>query len=118
MPTRLIPNFVSRELRAQVDLPAVITPRSGGEVAARLRNVSSSGFFAECSARLEIGSTITVFSPELGRVTAQVRWALGYRFGAVFHAGLGREARAMIARLEAGGEAPGDAASLAASPLR
>ena len=96
MPIMTIPGFVPRSPRASVDLPAVITPPSGRDIPARLRNLSKGGFFALCGAPLEIGSTIAVTSAELGRLTAQVRWALGYRFGAVF-TDLGEEAEGRIA---------------------
>ena len=103
MPARHIHGFVPREARALIDLPVVITPASGGEVAARLRNISLAGFFAECTGTLEIGSTIILASRELGEVAAQVRWALGPRIGAVFQTRLSEEAEALIAGLLADG---------------
>ena len=103
VPARQIHGFVPREARARVDLPVVITPASGGEVAARLRNVSLAGFFAECEGTLEIGSTIFVASSELGEVAAQVRWAVAHRIGAVFQTRLSDAAEALIAGLLADG---------------
>ena len=103
MPARQIHGFVPREARAPIDLPVVITPATGGEVAARLRNISPSGFFAECAGTLEIGSTILLASRELGEVAAQVRWALGPRIGAAFTTRLSEAAEALISGLLADG---------------
>jgi len=73
VPSKKIPGFVPRGSRVALDLPAVITPSGGKPVDARLRNISAAGFSALCSATLPIGSLISLSSPKLGRVSAQVR---------------------------------------------
>lgn len=85
-----------RDPRASVDIDAVIRPESGAGVEARVLNLSWHGFFAECSAPLAIGATVTVSAPALGELEAQVRWALGNRIGAHFHGGLSETARETI----------------------
>ena len=109
MPIMTIPGFVPRGPRTSVDLRVLVTTPSGREIPARLRNLSRGGFFAICAARLEIGSAITIIAPELGCLPAQVRWALGYRFGAVF-TDLAEEAEAGIARRLADAEVPAEPA--------
>ena len=109
MPIMTIPGFVPRGPRTGVDLRALVTTPSGRDIPARLRNLSRGGFFAICAARLEIGSAITLIAPEFGCLPAQVRWALGYRFGAVF-TDLDQEAEARIAGCLADAEVPAEPA--------
>jgi hypothetical protein len=106
VPSKKIPGFVKRGARASLDLPAGITPSGGKPVDARLRNISADGFSALCSASLPIGSHICLSSPKLGRVSAQVRWALGARVGAVFAIEPDEAAREFIANLLAADEQP------------
>jgi hypothetical protein len=76
--------FKPREERNPVGLTAKISLVSGNALEAEIRNLSRSGFHAECSGRLLIGSRISVVAPNFGSRAAQVRWALGGRIGAVF----------------------------------
>ena len=91
-------------------MPAEITPSGGRPVDARIRNLSAEGFFALCARPLPIGSLVSLATPELGRLSAQVRWALGARIGAVFTGELGETARRYIARELAATEAAAAAA--------
>lgn len=47
-------------------------------------DVSTSGFMAECSEPVRIGSYVSLDVPGVGRVDAQVRWQLGDRMGGQF----------------------------------
>lgn len=49
-----------------------------------IQNISSNGFFGISGQPLKIGSTVIVDLQNLGSAPAQVRWALGPRFGAAF----------------------------------
>lgn len=49
-----------------------------------IRDVSTSGFMAECPAPIRIGSHVSLEVPGLGPVKAQVRWQLGGRMGGMF----------------------------------
>jgi len=104
--SKKIPGFVPRGARAALDMPAVITPSGGKPVDARLLNMSADGFAALCSATLPIGSRISLFLPELGRLSAQVRWALGARVGAVFTVEPDEAARQYIGNLLAADNEP------------
>jgi hypothetical protein len=104
--SKRIPGFVPRGARAPLDLPAVITPSGGKPVDARLLNISADGFSALCSATLPIGSRISLSSTELGRLSAQVRWALGARVGAVFAAEPNEAAKQFIGSLLIPGNEP------------
>lgn len=92
-----IPGYITREDRATVDLPAILTPFAGSQIEARIRNISTGGFFAESARPIAIGSQILVFCPRFGRLPAQVRWALGTRLGAVFNGAPDAEVKAAIA---------------------
>jgi len=49
-----------------------------------VQNISANGLFGLSSQPLPIGSTVVVDLQHLGSAAAQVRWALGARFGAAF----------------------------------
>ena len=53
-------------------------------VEVRVKNLSTSGFMAECIAPVEIGSYVTLDVPGLGPVHAQVRWQIGFTMGGMF----------------------------------
>jgi len=55
----------------------------GRELYSRLWNISEGGFMAECEEKLRIGQVVEVDLPLKGRVRAEVRWVLGWRFGAM-----------------------------------
>ena len=74
--------YTSRAARWACDLGVVITDEKGRELIGRLSNVSDAGFMAECEENLRIGSIVGVDVPSRGPVRAEVRWSLGWRFGA------------------------------------
>ena len=50
----------------------------------KVRDVSTSGFMAECAAPVAIGSHVSLQVPGIGPVRAQVRWQIGTRMGGMF----------------------------------
>jgi hypothetical protein len=54
------------------------------KVEVTIRDVSTSGFMAECPASIRIGSHVSLEVPGIGSVKAQVRWQLGGRMGGMF----------------------------------
>jgi len=83
MATQLKPEFVQRPPRWDVHGDIVIVDDIGRELQAQLWNISNGGFAAECEEKLKIGAIIAVELPILGQVRAEVRWVLGWRFGAM-----------------------------------
>lgn len=61
-----------------------LTTFENEDVEVRLLNISSNGLFGLSSQPLQIGSTVVIDLQALGAAAAQVRWALGRRFGAAF----------------------------------
>ncbi|MFL6845966.1 MAG: PilZ domain-containing protein [Allosphingosinicella sp.] len=49
-----------------------------------IRDVSTSGFQAQCPETVRIGSYVSLDVPGIGPVNAQVRWQLGDRMGGMF----------------------------------
>jgi len=74
---------VPRESRVPCNIDTVIVDECGRELSAWLGNISENGFMAECEEKFPLGATIQIDLPERGRVKAQVRWGLGWRFGAL-----------------------------------
>jgi len=72
-----------RAPRERCDIPVVVTDEDGREILGRLGNISRGGFMAECEEKVRLGSLIQLTLPDEGPVTAQVRWAVGWRFGAM-----------------------------------
>ena len=63
---------------------AQLKPNSWSSVEIRMVDLSSLGFRAECEARLQPGSCVTLEIPGIGTVEAQVEWHRGSEFGARF----------------------------------
>ena len=53
-------------------------------VEVKVRDLSPSGFMAECAEPVGIGSFVTLDVPGIGPVEAQVRWQIGRRMGGMF----------------------------------
>lgn len=49
-----------------------------------VRDVSQSGFMAECDDSVQIGSYVSLDVPGIGPVRAQVRWQIGGKMGGMF----------------------------------
>ena len=76
-------NFTHRPPRWDVQADVFITDDAGRELHAQLWNISEGGFAAECEEKLPRGAVVEVELPVHGRVRAEVRWVLGWRFGAM-----------------------------------
>ncbi|MDB5667466.1 MAG: hypothetical protein JWL74_416 [Alphaproteobacteria bacterium] len=81
--TAEITHYVARPPRWECHGDIVVVDESGRELMGRLGNVSDAGFMAECEQKIPNGSVIETILPERGRVRAEVRWVLGWRFGAM-----------------------------------
>lgn len=77
-PSRLSP-------RDSVLLSTSISVLPGGPpIAARVRNLSSTGMMAECSGRLRAGDRVAFELRGIGALSGQVVWARGARIGVHF----------------------------------
>lgn len=70
--------------RVPVDSSTRLTSPSEYDVEVRIRDVSTTGFLAECDNSIGIGSFVSLEVPGVGLVRAQVRWQLGPRMGGMF----------------------------------
>jgi hypothetical protein len=77
------PNYVERPPRLAVNADTTLDDGSGRVLQARLWNISEGGFMAECEEKLPVGARISIELPDRGTVRAEVRWALGWRIGAM-----------------------------------
>jgi hypothetical protein len=76
------PAYVARPDRWECDIAVMITDDCGRQIAGRLANLSEGGFMAECEEKMPRGARVEVDIPDRGLVQAEVRWVLGWRFGA------------------------------------
>ena len=77
------PQYGSRPQRWECRADIVVADDCGRELIGRLGNISDQGFMAECEEKMPKGAVVEVDLPGRGRVRAQVRWVLGWRFGAM-----------------------------------
>lgn len=77
------PAYALREERWECDVDVLVADDCGRELQGRLANISRGGFMAECEEKVRLGSIVEVDLPERGKVRAEVRWVLGWRFGAM-----------------------------------
>ncbi len=79
------PLFADRRgARLPVDSNAELRSQHWYSVEVMIRNVSTSGFMAECHEPVRIGSYVSLDVPGVGPVHAQVRWQIGRRMGGMF----------------------------------
>ena len=71
--------------RIPVDAITDMRPDNRFRVEVKIRDVSSTGFMAECHETVGIGSIVSLDVPGIGPVQAQVRWQLGGAMGGLFH---------------------------------
>lgn len=74
--------YVARQPREWIDVETVVDDGSGRLLDSRIWNISQGGFMADCEVKLPLGSQIVVELPGRGPVRAEIRWAVGWRFGA------------------------------------
>ena len=77
------PNYVQRPPRWSITADTTVIDGCGRSLDTRIWDISKGGFMAECEEKLPLGAVITVDLPGKGEVRAEVRWALGWRFGAM-----------------------------------
>ena len=75
--------YVKRPPRWECDVEVSVADDCGRELLARLANISDGGFMAECEEKVRKGSVVEVELPGRGKIRAEVRWVLGWRFGAM-----------------------------------
>jgi hypothetical protein len=73
-----------RASRRRVDGSTQLEHSGWYKVEVTIRDVSTSGFMAECSEPVRIGSHVSLEVPGIGAVDAQVRWQLAGRMGGMF----------------------------------
>lgn len=73
-----------RNERRQVDRQADLSPHNKCKIEVNVRNLSASGFMAECDEAVQIGSYVLLDVPGIGPVNAQVRWQIGVQMGGMF----------------------------------
>lgn len=74
--------YVARQPREWIDVETVVDDGSGRLLDSRIWNISQGGFMADCEVKLPLGAQIVVELPGRGPVRAEIRWAVGWRFGA------------------------------------
>jgi hypothetical protein len=77
------PVYVQRPMRWSITADITVVDDLGRELISKLGNISEGGFMAECEEKLRIGQIVEVNLPIRGPVRAEVRWVLGWRFGAM-----------------------------------
>lgn len=75
--------YINRSPRWACDVGVIITDDCGQELVGRIGNISEGGFMAECEQKVRLGSIVEADLPDRGHVFAEVRWVLGWRFGAM-----------------------------------
>ena len=78
-------DFVSRRSeRMAVGSTTQLRSQNWYEIEVQVRDLSQTGFMAECAEPIGIGSAISLDVPGIGPVHAQVRWQIGGRMGGMF----------------------------------
>ena len=79
------PGFKTRRTkRHDIQGKAELSPQNLYKIEVKVRDLSTSGFMAECAELVQIGSYVTLDVPGIGPVHAQVRWQIGVRMGGMF----------------------------------
>lgn len=76
--------WIGRKDRHPIAVDAVIHRADDGQVAVTLTDISDDGCRIESDEHFRIGEYVELDSPKLGRVKAQIRWALPDSAGAKF----------------------------------
>jgi hypothetical protein len=76
--------WVGRKDRHPVELDAVVRRDDGSRVPVKLTNFSEDGCRIESDHDFRIGEQLQIAIPDMGKVKAQVRWALPGSAGAKF----------------------------------
>jgi hypothetical protein len=70
--------------RLPLDAEARLRPNNWSSLQIRMLDLSSSGFRAQCDARVQRGGCVSLDIPGIGAVEAQVEWQRADQFGARF----------------------------------
>jgi hypothetical protein len=70
--------------RHPLDAETRLRPNAWSSLQIRMLDLSTSGFRAECEARVKPGGSVSLAIPGIGDVDAQVEWRRGDQFGARF----------------------------------
>jgi hypothetical protein len=73
-----------RSLRMKIAGNANLRAQTLFNVEVRVKDLSTTGFMAECAAPVQIGSYVSLDVPGIGPVHAQVRWQIGFSMGGMF----------------------------------
>ena len=73
-----------RTPRQKVEGSAELSPQNLYKIEVKVRDLSTSGFMAECAEPVQIGSYVTLDVPGIGPIHAQVRWQIGIQMGGMF----------------------------------
>lgn len=68
--------WIGRQDRFPVEVDAVVHRADGSQSAALVSNISNEGCRLDGTDHFRIGELLTIAIPRIGRVKAQVRWAL------------------------------------------
>ncbi len=63
---------------------SLLFSRTGEEVSARVRNISSGGMMVDCSVKSNIGDEVVADIKNIGKVTGRVAWSVLPRMGIAF----------------------------------
>jgi hypothetical protein len=75
-----------RAERLPLDAETRLRPNSWSSLQIKMLDLSTSGFRAECEAKVKPGGSVSLDVPGIGAVDAQVEWQRGGQFGARFFA--------------------------------
>jgi hypothetical protein len=73
-----------RSKRLPLDAETRLRPNSWSSLQIKMLDLSSSGFRAQCEARVKRGGSVSLDVPGIGPVEAQVEWQRDDQFGARF----------------------------------
>ena len=76
-------DHAQRAQRWDCNVAVVARGVDGKEYPIRIANLSNGGFMAESDVSIAVGTHITFEMPGAEEMQAQVRWAIGKRFGAM-----------------------------------
>ena len=76
--------WIGRKDRQSVEVDAVVHRSDGSTAKVRLVNFSGDGCRIEAASELRIGERVQIAIPRMGKMKAQVRWALLGSAGAQF----------------------------------
>lgn len=80
--SRDIKDHIPRAPREACNIETTLVDENGRELLARLGNISEGGFMAECEEKMRPEAKVVIDLPDRGRVEAEIRWVLGWKFGA------------------------------------